>query len=236
MNLLVIEYEKGVADKIRELLHEIDDAIQVTGVSGETFTSGAWLSQHNIPDLILANDEVAETMGVLKKPGSRARLTISSADNHYNFQAFRYNTVKHLLENLPDVEERPVNFDQLVVEAGRSNGHTYKERFLVKQGQRLVSIPVSQVAYFFSQERFIFLRTFDNQKFLLEYRIEQLENLLEPTRFFRINRSFIVSLPSVKEIHAYFGNRLKLYLNPPADRDVIVSRKRVSDFKDWLDS
>ncbi|HEX2627503.1 MAG TPA: LytTR family DNA-binding domain-containing protein, partial [Chitinophagaceae bacterium] len=111
----------------------------------------------------------------------------------------------------------------------------YKERFLVKQGQRLVSIAVEQIAYFFSQERFIFFKTFDNQKFLLEYRIEELEQLLSPSVFYRINRSYIVSLPTVREIHSYFGNRLKLYLSPAADKDVIVSRKRVNDFKRWLD-
>ena len=97
-----------------------------------------------------------------------------------------------------------------------------------------MSIPVTQIAYFFSQERFIFLKTFDNQKFLLEYRIEQLENLLSPAMFFRINRSYIISLPTVKEIHSYFGNRLKLYLTPLPDKEIIVSRKRVNDFKEWL--
>ena len=235
MNVLVIEYEKGVVEKIRQLLYEIDEAIQVTGVSGDAFATGEWLNQHAIPDLILANDEMIENMGVVRKPGLKATVTLTSPGSEYNFQALRYKTIRHLLDRLPGIEERPVNFDQLVNDAGKSAGVTFKERFLVKQGQRLLSIPVHQIAYFFSQERFIFLRTFDNQKYLLEYRIEQLESLLEPAKFFRINRSFIISLPCVKDIHAYFGNRLKLYLNPPADREVIVSRKRVGCFKDWLD-
>ena len=68
----------------------------------------------------------------------------------------------------------------------------------------------------------------------MDYRIEQLENLLSPATFFRINRSFIISLHSVKEIHSYFGNRLKLYLAPSAEKEIIVSRKRVSEFKAWL--
>jgi two-component system, LytTR family, response regulator LytT len=68
----------------------------------------------------------------------------------------------------------------------------------------------------------------------LEYRIEQLENLLSPALFFRINRSYIISLPTVREIHAYFGNRLKLYLSPATDKEIIVSRKRVNEFKAWL--
>jgi len=234
MKVLVIEYEKGIVEKIRQLLYDIDEAIQVTGVAGDVFTSGQWLDQHNIPDLILANDEVVENMGVSIKRGLKATVTLTSPGSQYNLRALRYKTIRHLLRHLPGLEERTVNFDQLVGDTVKPGG-SYKERFLVKQGQRLLSIPVNQIAYFFSQERFIFLRTLDNQKYLLEYRIEQLETLLEPARFFRVNRSFIVSLPSVKDIHAYFGNRLKLYLQPSADREVIVSRKRVSDFKNWLD-
>ena len=99
----------------------------------------------------------------------------------------------------------------------------------------MLSIPVNQIAYFFSEERFIFFRTFDGQKFLLEYRMDQLEKILSPDMFFRINRSFIISLSTVKEIHSFFGNRLKLFLTPAADKEVIVSRKRVSEFKEWLD-
>lgn len=235
MNVLVIEYEKGVVEKIRQLLYELDEEIQVTGVSGEAFVAGEWLNQKAIPDLILANDAAIENMGVIRKSGTRATFTLTSPEWEYNFQALRYKTIRHLLDHLPGIEERLVNFEQLAHDAGKTTGTVFKERFLVKQGQRLLSIPVDQIAYFFSQERFIFLRTFDNQKYLLEYRIEQLESLLEPAKFFRINRSFIISLLCVKDIHAYFGNRLKLYLNPPSDRDVIVSRKRVGCFKDWLD-
>lgn len=236
MNVLVIEYERGEAERIRQLLYELDESIRVTGVSGEAFATGQWKPESTIPDLILANEEVLPGMDFKNHPGIRALVTLSTDNAKYSFQAFRYKAVRHLMEQLQPVEERAVNFEQLVSAVQQQNGATaYKERFLVKQGQRLLSIPVSQIAYFFSQERFIFLRTCDNQKYLLEYRIEQLESLLEPTRFFRINRSFIISLPSVREIHAYFGNRLKLYLSPAADREVIVSRKRVADFKEWLD-
>ncbi|RYF95247.1 MAG: LytTR family transcriptional regulator, partial [Chitinophagaceae bacterium] len=66
------------------------------------------------------------------------------------------------------------------------------------------------------------------------YRMDKLETMLSPALFFRINRSHIISLGTVKEIHAYFGNRLKLYLSPVSEKEVIVSRKRVSDFKEWL--
>ncbi len=232
MNVLVIEYEKLKVAKIKDLLYQIDDSIHVVGVTNDMVTAAEWLTKNKIPDIILANQSVMA--GIEKENGRtiKAMVTFSTLSEEFNFAAFRYKTMRQILNSLPATEERLLSFDDhtdRTLSAG-----PFKERFLVKQGQRLLSIPVNQVAYFFSQERFIFLKTFENQKFLLEYRIEQLEDLISPAIFFRVNRSYIISLPTVKEIHAYFGNRLKLYLSPATDKEVIVSRKRVNDFKAWL--
>ena len=239
MNVLVIEYETGMAQKIKELLYEIDETIQVVGVTANMFAAAEWLTRNKIPDLILANEGMIA--GLPKRRSEiKAIVTFSTNSEAYKLEAFRYKTIRHILNEMPGTEERLVNeeklgtFDQYWGQTKTSGNANYKERFLVKQGQKLVSIHVNQIAYFFSQERFIFFKTFDNQKYLLEYRMEQLENVLAPHLFFRINRSYIVSMQTVKEIHAYFGNRLKLYLTPAADKEVIVSRKRVTDFKEWL--
>ncbi len=236
MNVLVIEDEKTKVQKIRDLLNQIDDSINVVGVTDDMFMAAEWLIKNKTPDLILANEKVMADVEKESKRDIRAMVTFSTITEEYNFAAFRYKTIRHILNNIHGTKEKLLNFEKYWDNTDKTLAASpFKERFLVKQGQKLLSIPVSQVAYFFSQERFIFLKTFDNQKFLIEYRIEQLENLLSPNIFFRINRSFIISLPTVKEIHAYFGNRLKLYLSPATDKEIIVSRKRVSDFKQWLD-
>ena len=240
MNVLVIEYETGMVQKIKDLLHEIDETIHIVGVTENMFAAAEWLTRNKIPDLILANEGVIAGVQKRRRGDIKAVVTFSTHKEAYNFEAFRYKTIRHILNELPGTEERLVNeeklssFDQYWGQSKTSSPGSYKERFLVKQGQKLVSIHVNQIAYFFSQERFIFFKTFDNQKYLLEYRMEQLETVLSPNLFFRINRSYIVSMQTVKEIHAYFGNRLKLYLSPAADKEVIVSRKRVTDFKEWL--
>jgi two-component system, LytTR family, response regulator LytT len=226
MNVLVLEYETGMIQEIKDLLYAIDDSINVIGVTGSMFDAAEWVMQNSIPDLILANETLIEREPFHQQRLIRAKVTISTTSGHYNLAAFRYKNIRQLLHPSSPKE----------INASRNTlPGKFKERFLVKQGQRLVSVAVDQIAYFFSQERFIFFKTFDNQKFLLEYRIEELEQLLSPASFYRVNRSFIVSLPTVREIHSYFGNRLKLYLTPPADKEVIVSRKRVNDFKKWLD-
>ncbi len=233
MNVLVIEYEKSRAQQIKELFLQIDESIQVVGVTDNFLTTAEWLKNNKVPDLFLANSNIIA--GVKTGSDIKTMVTISTLSGDYRFTALRYKTMKQILANLPATEERLLQLTPGGAEPDRfTTAGPFKERFLVKQGQKLLSIPVSQVAYFFSQERFIFLKTFDNQKYLVEYRIEQLENLLSPAAFFRVNRSCIISLATVKEIHSYFGNRLKLYLSPIMEKDVIVSRKRVSDFKAWL--
>lgn len=110
----------------------------------------------------------------------------------------------------------------------------YRRRFLVKQGQKLQSVDIQDICYFFSEERFIFFRTRDNQKYLIEYRIEELEQMLDPSLFFRVNRAFLVSIKAIEQVYPYYGNRLKLLVSPPAEKDIIVSRDRVAGFRVWM--
>jgi DNA-binding LytR/AlgR family response regulator len=232
MNVLMIEQEKERVQKIKDLLSEIDESIRIVGTTDNISAAAEWLSRNQAPDLILANRDMTADIGKKGKREIKALVTFSTNTEEFNLRAFHHKSIRNFSSDIPQTDERSGNIDDYPGKPLFTG--SFKERFLVKQGQKLLSIPVSQIAYFFSEERFIFFRTFDNQKFLSEYRIEQLEQLLSPDRFFRINRSFVISLPTVKEIHSWFGNRLKLYLSPSTDKEVIVSRKRVNEFKEWL--
>lgn len=235
MKVLVIDPEEITVEKVKDLLFRIDESIRVVGVTANLDAAAHWLINNNRPDIILANETLLSANFPEFNRDIKASVTFSNNLEKYNYQALRYKTLSYLMKDA-DISKRLHQLTGTRTENSEDSIilRPYKERFLVKQGQKMISIPVSHIAYFFSHERFIFFKTFDKQKFLLEHRIEQLERMLSPRLFFRINRSFIISLDSVKEIHSYFGNRLKLYLHPPCDKDVLVSRKRVSDFKEWL--
>jgi DNA-binding LytR/AlgR family response regulator len=110
----------------------------------------------------------------------------------------------------------------------------FRKRFLVKHAQKLVSIEVEEVAYFFSDGRLNFFKTYDNKKFVVDYTMDEMEEMLDPERYFRISRSFYIAVDSVDQIHDYFGNRLLLHLKPAVDKEAIVSREKVADFKKWM--
>lgn len=233
MKVLVIEQERSVANRIRDILYGIDESIQVVEITDTMPAAEEWIRRNKIPDIILANKGVVSELE--KRAGKEVKATVilSTQTEELNMRAYRYKTIRHILNGTSNIKDEVVTTGNLYREEKKLPGG-FKERFLVKQGQKLISIPIEQVAFFFSEERFIFLRTFEGQKFLVDYRIEQLEDMLSPASFFRINRSFIISIPSVKEIHSWFGNRLKLYLVPSTSKEIIVSKKRVSAFKAWL--
>ena len=110
----------------------------------------------------------------------------------------------------------------------------YRRRFLVRHRSQWVPVEVSDIAYFNSEAGVSLFRTRANQKFTLDYTLDELEAMLDPAHFFRANRQYIVSVGSVQQIHPYFNNKLKLTLKPATDEEVLVSRERATDFKKWM--
>jgi len=110
----------------------------------------------------------------------------------------------------------------------------YRQRFPVRQGQRLHSVEVSEAACFYTEERVSFFRSWNNQKYILDYTLDEIEEMVDPHFFFRVSRSLILTHRAVEQIQPYFGNRLVLQLKPPTDKEAVVSREKVTDFKQWM--
>ncbi|GAB3825996.1 hypothetical protein GCM10028895_36270 [Pontibacter rugosus] len=117
-----------------------------------------------------------------------------------------------------------------------NRGKSFKSRFVVKVGEHLHMIPVEEVDYFYSFEKATFLQCNSGKRYAIDYTMEQLEQLVDPQHFFRVNRGFLISLKAVKDIVAWSNSRLKLELKhtSPAG-EVVVSREKVQLFKEWLD-
>jgi DNA-binding LytR/AlgR family response regulator len=106
---------------------------------------------------------------------------------------------------------------------------------VVKVGEHLKSIEVGEIFFFFSLEKTTFAQTTDGRKHILDFTLDQLDGLLDPTRYFRINRKYIVRVDAIKDMISHTNSRIKLVLKTSDDDDVIVARERVQEFKDWLD-
>jgi DNA-binding LytR/AlgR family response regulator len=111
---------------------------------------------------------------------------------------------------------------------------TYRDRFLVKQGQRLFSVPLSDVAYLFTRNKLSFLKTSDEHEWMIDYTMDELSTLLDPNRFFRLNRQIIAELRAIDKVNLYFNGKLKVSLHPVFEEEVIVSREKAGEFRIWL--
>ena len=253
MRILIVEDEDLAVKKIRKTLSDVDANADVVGVTDSIFATVDWLQNNPSPDLILMDIELSDgqSFEIFSRIPVKSAVVFTTSYDEYALKAFKVNSIDYLLKPIQkeDLEAALNKYKQMkTMYAG--NGHNelnmdalvkelqhklqpkeFRKRFLVKHGQKLVSIEIDEIAYFFSDGRLNFFKTYDNRKFVVDYTMDELEDMLDSQRYFRISRSFYVSVNSINQIHDYFGNRLLLHLKPPVDKESIVSREKVTDFK-----
>jgi two-component system, LytTR family, response regulator LytT len=251
MNVLIVEDEQLGADRLRHLLLETEPDTRILGITAGIQSTLEWLKTHPLPDLVFMDIELSDgqCFEIFNQVDLPSPIIFTTSYDEYTLQAFKVNSVDYLLkpirkEELKKAIEKYKNLrspspvldiKSLVEQLRQPQGSTaFRSRFLVKAGQRLLTLDIKEIAYFFSEDNFTFFRTWDNAKYLVEYNLEELEKMLDPSQFHRINRGFVVHVESIAEIHTYFNSRLKLHLHPATDKEVIISREKVADFKDWL--
>ncbi len=251
MKILIVEDEDLAVKKLRKTLESLDEAIEVTGVTDSIKTTVDWLHNNPLPDLILMDIELADgqSFEIFKLTEVKSPVIFTTSYDEYALKAFKVNSVDYLLKPVQQeelqaalnkfkklkVESNNLSIDNLVKELQQKlQPREYRKRFLVKHAQKLVSIEVEDIAYFYSDGRLNFFKTTDNRKFVVDYTMDELEEMLNPSQYFRISRSFYVSVDSIDKIDDYFGNRLILQLKPAVDKEALVSREKVTEFKKWM--
>ncbi|HYC30262.1 MAG TPA: LytTR family DNA-binding domain-containing protein, partial [Chitinophagaceae bacterium] len=210
-----------------------------------------WLNENPQPDLILMDIELADgqSFEIFNLTEVKSPVIFTTSYDEFALRAFKVNSVDYLLKPVQKEELeaalakfrrlssaiKPLSIDTLVKELhDKLQPKQFRKRFLVKHAQKLVSIETDEIAYFYSDGRINFFKTTDNRKFVVDYTMDELEEMLDPEKYFRISRSFYVSINSVERIEDYFGNRLILGLKPAVDKEALVSREKVADFKKWM--
>jgi len=252
MKVLIVEDEELAVKKLQKTLAGVDDTIEVVGVADSIRDTVSWLQQHPAPDLILMDIELADgqSFEIFKLTEVKSPVIFTTSYDEFALKAFKVNSVDYLLKPIQQDElqaalnkykkmredkKADLSIDNLVKELQQKlQPREYRKRFLVKHAQKLVSIEVEEIAYFYSDGRLNFFKTTDNRKFVVDYTMDDLEDMLDPDRYFRISRSFYVSVNSIEKIDDYFGNRLVLQLKPVVDKEALVSREKVTDFKKWM--
>jgi DNA-binding LytR/AlgR family response regulator len=252
MNILIVEDEELAVKKLQKTLASVDPSANVVGVTDSIQGTVDWLQNNTTADLILMDIELADgqSFEVFNQVEVKAPVIFTTSYDEYALKAFKVNSVDYLLKpiqtedlqaaltkykKLTDGKKADINLDSLVKQLQQQlQPKEFRKRFLVKHAQKLVSVDVEEISYFYSDGRLNFFKTHDNKKFVVDYTMEDLEDMLDPDKFFRISRSFYVAIEAIDKIDDYFGNRLILQLKPAVDKEALVSREKVSDFKKWM--
>lgn len=253
MKILIIEDELPASKRLSQLINKYRPEAEIVDSIDSVEGAVSWFQNAPIPDLIFMDIQLSDGLSfdIFHQVEVDAPVIFTTAYDQYTLKAFKVNSIDYLLKPI-DPEELERAFEQFDrLQGNRETGgnspaiqellkamapRQFKHRFLVKVGQQLTHIPVRDIAYFYSEGGALYALSNKGKRHLLDYTLEQLEGLLDPEHFFRINRKIITSVDAIHRIHTYFNSRLKLELLPRTEIDVIVSRDRVSAFKQWLDN
>jgi len=250
MNCLIIEDEKEAAIKLSGMIGKYDRNIIILDTIQSVKNAVVWLKNNEPPDLIFMDIQLADGLSfeIFEQTIIKAPIIFTTAYDEYALKAFKVNSIDYLLKpigqselnqavdkykenNVPKEISTHV-FDSILHTLSKK----YKSKFLIKVGEHIKVFTVDDVQCFYSMEKYTFLQNNSARDFAIDYSLDQLEAILDPAIFFRINRKFIVSFTAISDIISYSNSRLQVKLLSNTSDDLIVSREKVQDFKKWLEN
>jgi len=251
MNALIIEDEPQAAQRLESLMKKIVPGVVIVNKIDSISKSVQWIKSNPAPDLILMDIQLADGISFLifEQCEVKSPVIFTTAYDEYALKAFKVNSIDYILKPVDEAElgaairkysslsaelKPNVKLDN-IEQAIQMLMRKHKSRFVIKVGEHLRSIEVTDILFFVSMEKTTFCHTRENRKNILDFTLDELEDVLDPDIFFRINRKYIVSASAIQDMISYTNSRLKLVLKNSDDNDVIVARERVQEFKDWLD-
>lgn len=250
MNVLIIEDEKPAARLLQRKLQKL--GIEAGTMLHSVEESIEWFSNNPHPELIFLDIQLSDGLSfeIFDTIAIDSAVIFTTAYDEYALRAFKLNSIDYLLKPIdeddlevavnkyqqrqPQVQNVSLDFDQIKRMLTNPLEKSYKKRFTIKMGQHLKMINIEDAECFYSENKGTYIHTTDGRNYLLECTLEQLETEIDPAQFFRVSRKFIVSIKAIKDIVVYTNSRLKVVLPSYKDDEVIVSRERVNDFKEWL--
>jgi len=237
MKVLIIEDEERSAKRLERMLREYDPAIQIIGILDSIEDSVRWFRGNKEPDLVFLDIQLADgdSFSIFDDVNPEAPVIFTTAYNEYAIEAFKLNSIDYLL--------KPVKKEQLIVAikkfeklfgSAEHASHAYLKRMMIRIGDTIKSIEIDKTSYFYIEDKSTYAVMMDGSRFPVDYSLEKLETRLDPERFFRINRQFIISFQSLKRMVSYSKSRIKIILEPPCDIDAVSSSEKTPYFKDWL--
>jgi len=251
MNVLIIEDEKPAARRLNRMLATLD--IEVQQMLHSVEESLNWLQNNAHPNLIFLDIQLSDGLSfeIFEEIDVKSAIIFTTAYDEYALKAFKLNSIDYLLKPLDEDELKmavnkfktnqpqhtgiQVNLDDIKKLLINPVDRKFKKRISIKIGQHIKIINIDEIECFYSENKATYIHTSENRNYLLDNSLEHWQEQLDSEHFFRVNRTYIVHINAIKDIIAYSNSRLKLILHTYNNQEIIVSRERVKDFKNWID-
>ncbi|RNI30803.1 DNA-binding response regulator [Rufibacter immobilis] len=257
MNILLIEDEYLASEKLEAQLLRYDPSIRIVATIDSIRNAVKWFETNPTPDLAFLDIHLSDgnSFEIFQKVEVKCPIIFTTAYDEYAVKAFKVNSIDYLLKPISNEDlagamdkfkalrqsqppQPALDMQQIMALLNRGSAPAgtphYKNRFLVKSGQKIRSVSTDEIAYFYAEDKIVFLITTAGQRFITDYTLDTLQELLDPEQFSRLNRQFIAHIHSIDEIHPYLKGRLKVYVKPSTDKEIIISNERAHAFKEWL--
>ncbi len=255
MKVLIVEDEPFAQQELKRLLSATRNDITVSDCIDSIEDTISWLRTNPLPDLIFLDIQLSDGLSfeIFRQKKILCPVIFTTAFDEYAIQAFKVNSIDYLLKPVkqPDLAAALDKFDEIrdsyqslkqpvidikmLEQLLNPSRKEYKSRFIARLGDQIKHIPIEEVAWFYAEDNVVFLVTKANNRYIIDYTLDQACQQLDPSRYFRINRGFVAAIQSIGKVSRYFNGRLLVELLPSSPEPVYVSRAKAQEFIDWLD-
>jgi DNA-binding LytR/AlgR family response regulator len=248
MKIILLEDEVRAANHLERLIGRVAPEMKIMARLESVRDAVAFLNNNPDIELIFSDVQLADGLSfeLFSKVTVKCPIIFTTAYDHYAIEAFKTNGIDYLLkpieeERLQKAIEKVKKFtpslalEKILALARSSSAKEYKSRFMVKVGDKIRSIPIGEILAFYSLEKATYAFTTSGRNYCIDYPLDQIEELLDPSVCFKISRKYIVTISACSNIHAWSNSRLRIKIDGLDDEEIIVARERVQDFKKWLD-
>lgn len=251
MNALIIEDEVLAAQSLQKLIQEVSPTTHIIEVLQSIDESVSWFAENAMPDLVFMDIHLADgsAFDIFERTEIKCPIIFTTAYDEYALKAFEVSSIDYLLKpiNRNALERAMKKFDNIFSEKKTYDTSAieefmnklnlkkhYKSCFLVPERDKLIPLPTSNIAFFYIDTKTVKATTIDEHVYYMNQTLDEIMTQLNPDDFFRANRQYIISRKAIKDLSIWFGNKLSINTLVKIPEKIIVSKAKVSEFKEWF--
>ncbi|MEA5460377.1 LytTR family DNA-binding domain-containing protein [Arcicella sp. LKC2W] len=250
MKIVIVEDEPAAANQLKFLLNQLHIEHEILTTIESVAEGIVWFSEHENPDLIFSDIQLADGISfeIYEQIELKSAIIFTTAFDEFAIRAFKHNSIDYLLK---PIDSASLNFAiekfnnqqlmkdellNLLIKQQVFSIKNYRKSFLVRFRDKLLPIKSEEFAFFYIENGLVYGQVYDGRKFILDFKLDDLETQLDPVDFTRANRQYILSRNCISELVGFINSRIKVKTTPTAPSDIIISKEKVTLFKKWFEN